>query len=307
MSTATDFQSLMLIDSDFESILTNPILDIAARFWDEERYEVFKVCYRSMREIDDLIDNRKSTGEPITIQEQKQFDDAITNWTKEIAENTGKFPFQKILTDFKIPLWPWERLGKAMIYDVSHDGFRTFRLFLRYAEGAAISPASVFVHLCGVRKDNNSYVAPNYDIRKAARHLAVFSYLVHILRDFEKDQKSNLNYFADDILVRLGIHKVSLREYAYSKQSDKKLIELFKFYKSVAGFYQRKAVETFTWLLPVLEPRYQLSLKVIYSLYSQIFDKIDPENDMIFQNSIPSPAEIQQQIDLTVSSFEPAK
>lgn len=44
---------------DFQQILTNPILDIAARFWEDERYEAFKICYRSMRFIDDMVDDRK--------------------------------------------------------------------------------------------------------------------------------------------------------------------------------------------------------------------------------------------------------
>ena len=39
-------------DLDFEQILTNPILDIAASIWEKERYDAFKICYRSMRVIE---------------------------------------------------------------------------------------------------------------------------------------------------------------------------------------------------------------------------------------------------------------
>ena len=46
-------------DLDFNQILTNPILDIGARFWEDERYNAFRICYRSMRLLDDLVDNRK--------------------------------------------------------------------------------------------------------------------------------------------------------------------------------------------------------------------------------------------------------
>ena len=42
-----------------QQILDNSTLDIAARFWESERYEAAKTCYRTMRIIDDLIDNRK--------------------------------------------------------------------------------------------------------------------------------------------------------------------------------------------------------------------------------------------------------
>ena len=47
----------------FDEILTNPILDIAARVWEQDRYDAFKICYRSMRRLDDLVDHRKETGE----------------------------------------------------------------------------------------------------------------------------------------------------------------------------------------------------------------------------------------------------
>ncbi len=45
---------------DFGKVLKNPILDIAARLWEDDRYEAFKTCYRSMRAIDDLVDGVKS-------------------------------------------------------------------------------------------------------------------------------------------------------------------------------------------------------------------------------------------------------
>ncbi|MCW4040280.1 MAG: hypothetical protein NWE83_05970, partial [Candidatus Bathyarchaeota archaeon] len=55
--------NLNFIDElDFRRVLKNPILDIAARIWDDERYEAFKTCYRSMRAIDDLVDGAKSQG-----------------------------------------------------------------------------------------------------------------------------------------------------------------------------------------------------------------------------------------------------
>ena len=45
---------------DFEKIIDHPNILIAANFWDEERYQAARICYRFMRTLDDLIDNHKA-------------------------------------------------------------------------------------------------------------------------------------------------------------------------------------------------------------------------------------------------------
>ncbi len=306
MSTPTDLQSLMLVDTEFEKILTNPILDIAARFWDEERYHVFKVCYKSMREIDDLVDNRKASGTSLSKSEVRDYTDRIQYWSKNILNGTHSSELSQIVRQFQIPVWPWQRLGKAMIYDLEHNGFESFQTFLRYCEGAAISPASIFMHLCGIKERSGKHQLSAFDIRKAARPLALFSYLVHIMRDFEKDQRRNLNYFADDILLRNGLNKDELNEMVRKQSTDDRIRALFSEYKRIAAYYQKFALKTFKHLLPELAPKYQLSLHIIYSLYSHLYEKIDPHHQAYSETDLNlSPFEVQQRINLTVSSFRP--
>lgn len=203
---------------EFNEISKNPILDIAARFWDDERYDAFKACYRSMRMIDDFVDDRKSTGRRISKAEIRQFTSTLNDLVEGIGGATPCDPLTKELVEtrskFLIPLWPWKRLTKSMVYDLHNDGFSTFHVFLRYSEGAAIAPASVFVHLCGVTKENGRYRTPQFDIRKVARPLALFAYLVHIIRDFQKDQNNNLNYFADSLIAENGLNRQRLRDVA---------------------------------------------------------------------------------------------
>ena len=43
---------------DFGKVLKNPILDIAARFWEDDRYDSFKTCYlcaRDLKEAETLL------------------------------------------------------------------------------------------------------------------------------------------------------------------------------------------------------------------------------------------------------------
>lgn len=307
MSEKANTELDFALDLDFSQVLTNPILDIAARFWDDDRYQAFKICYRTMRRIDDLVDDRKSAG-AISEGEAVILQKTIIGWLKttenQAADDSFHKEFLAAREKFAIPFWPWERLGDAMIYDLHHTGFSDFRTFLRYTEGAAIAPASVFMHLCGVRPRGESYAPPEYDIRKAARDLALFSYVVHILRDFQKDQLENLNYFADNLLVKNSLSLPDLTAIAGGGKIGSGFRNLVRQYHSFADHYRRKARRAIDLVSLHLEPRYRLSLEIIYGLYFQIFERIDPENGNFTQTELnPPPEEIQARISLTVDQF----
>ena len=297
------------LEKDFSQVLTNPFLDIAARLWDEPRYDAFQVCYRSMRYLDDLVDDRKVVGTPITEDEISRYEDEINYWLTAVGERPVRESSLRELADtidrFAIPLWPWERLCKAMIYDLKHEGFLSFRVFLRYAEGAAIAPASVFTHLCGLQGDDElGFRPPTYDVRKLARPLALFSYLVHIVRDFQKDQLSGLNYFAYDMLKSLPLTPQDLRRAAESGEIPDSLRDLIGSYRNVADHFRGKARHTLDTLGPSLEPRYRLSLEVIYGLYLLVFERIDPVSGNFTEEELnPTPSEIQARLEEVAHKF----
>jgi len=304
-STGRDF----VTNLDLGQIQKNPILDIAARFWDEERYQAFRICYRSMRIIDDLVDDRKAKGLEISDDEREQYSRMISDWIEPIKRRRPDDALQHELVAtierFKIPIWPWEKLASAMLYDLNHDSFPTFRTFLQYSEGAAVAPASVFMHLCGVARQNGGYFPPYFDIQKTARPLAIFSYLVHIIRDFQKDQKNHLNYFASDILVRHGLSGSKLREIAETGEIGQSFRNLMVQYLGFAEYYCRKARETIDRILPLLKSRYRLSLEIIYNLYSQIFERINPRKGSFTSSELnPGPEEIRDRIDRTIAAFQ---
>jgi phytoene synthase len=194
-----------------------------------------------------------------------------------------------------------------MVYDLNHNGFESFRAFLRYAEGAAVAPASVFMHLCGVQPGDNGYSSPEYDIRKAARELALFSYIVHIIRDFQKDQLQNLNYFADDLLAERSLKVSDLVAVARGGEIGRALRDLIRQYRSLAEYYCQKARRAIDRTAPSLQPRYRLSLEIIYGLYLQIFERIDPDQGRFTGEELnPSPEEVQARINNIVEcSLQP--
>jgi phytoene/squalene synthetase len=294
-------------DQDFEKILTNPFLDIAARFWEKPRYEAFQVCYRGMRRIDDLVDDRKAGGSSLAPGEIVQYRGLIDEWLNKLVRGDTDHPFlaelQTVMSRFAMPYWPWERLGQAMIYDLDHNGFASFHRFLRYTEGAAIAPASVFMHLCGVQSDRNgAVVPPTFDVRKAARPLAIFSYLVHIVRDFQKDQQQGLNYFADDFLSSRNLTVEELRNAAHGGKVSSALRDLMRLYRRLADYYRSRARITLDAHRHEFGPQYRLSLEVIYGLYHLVFERIDPENGRFTAAELnPTPAAIQSRLQQIVA------
>ena len=295
---------------DFQQILTNPILDIAARFWEDDRYDAFRTCYRSMRIIDDLVDEQKANKSLIPDEQKGQIALTLMQWFGSFKEKKADDEFQAALIEtvdrFEIPLWPWQRLLKAMLYDLDHDGFRTFLVFLRYTEGAAISPAAVFMHLCGVAKADGRFRVPNFDIRKASRSLAVFSYLVHIMRDFQKDSLAGLTYFADNLIERCGLKKSDLKKVAEGAEIPSGFRDLMGCYHRFAGYYRSAARRAVDQILPQLEPPYQLSLEIIYSLYLQIYERVDAAQGRFTTAELnPTPEEVNDRIYQTVTNFQP--
>ena len=204
---------------DFNSIKDHPNILIAARFWEEDRYCAAKICYKFMRYIDDMIDDYKAANTNIGEAEKELFLSNVDKWMKMIISSKECNPEQeellKTIEKFLIPSWPIEAFARSMIYDINNDGFPTLDSFLEYSGGASVAPAAIFVHLNGLRRTNGIFESPAFDVKEAATPCAIFSYLVHIIRDFQKDQLNNLNYFADDIAAKYGLSRHDLKQIAW--------------------------------------------------------------------------------------------
>lgn len=290
-------------------ILTNPIMDIAARFWGDERYTAAKICHQSMRVIDDLIDTQKAVRHGISEVEKQRLTIKVNDWVEAISDGVTQDSAHKQLVEtirkFRIPLWPWQMFSKSMIYDINHDGFKTFSIFLRYADGAAMAPASIFLHLCGVVKENGHYSAPHFDVRKAARPAGLFCYLVHIIRDFQRDQNNNLNYFANSLMAENGLNSSTLKEIAAGGEVTLGFRNLIKKYHTFAEHYRRKTRRAIDKISEYLEPRYRLSLEIVYSLYLLVFERIDVQKGRFTTAELaPSQEDVKNRLNMTIASFE---
>ncbi len=267
------------------SSLKNPILDIAASFWDDARYRAFRVCYRSMRVMDDLVDDAKSTGGmpgklmraeigrrlKQTLENIERPGEALKNLPLEMAE------LRETIEKFKIPLWPWRRLARSMTYDLTHNGFETFLSFARYAKGAAVSPASVFIHLIGLSEESGKYTAAPVDCYTSARPLAMFSYMTHIMRDFRDDFALSLEYIPLSMRRHFDITQKQWESAGGGTQSSN-FTSMIASYHELAAGYREKSRPAGLPIYSHLDSEYRYSLEVIWELYAQIHDNIKKAN-----------------------------
>ncbi len=293
---------------DFQKIKDHPNILIAANFWEKERFCAAKTCYRFMRAIDDLIDNFKAKNRMIDPSERKDFVADVEQWLRMIIISEECNPLQKELLDtiekFHIPRWPMEAFAKSMIYDINNDGFPTLDSFLDYSGGASVAPASIFVHLNGLRNHDGQYKPPVFDVKWAATPCAIFSYLVHIIRDFRKDQLNNLSYFADDMISKTHLSRNNMREFAEGRPVNRHFRNLVEEYYRLADEYRMKTYDIIREISPLLEPRYQLSLEIIFDLYLMVFERIDIKNGKFTTEELnPTPEETRERVYKTIKNF----
>jgi phytoene/squalene synthetase len=295
---------------DIHSKKDHPNILIAAEFWEKDRYCAAKTCYKFMRTIDDMIDDHKAANRMIAPGERKEFVSQVNSWLRMVIASGECNPLRKELTEiiekYRIPLWPLEAFARSMIYDINNDGFPTLDDFLEYSEGASVAPASIFVHLNCLTKKNGIYKEPAFDVKEAATPCAIFSYLVHIVRDFQKDQLNNLNYFADDLILKHGLNRNDLKQIAKGRPVNDNFRNMIREYYLLADEYRLKTRETIKKISPLLEPRYQLSLEIIFDLYMMIFERIDINNGTFASKELsPAPEETRKRVYETILKFTP--
>lgn len=309
MSSQKD-QFLKIFNSiEFHEIKDHPNILIAAKFWEHERYCAARIFYKFMRRIDDMIDDYKASHQMIAPAERKEFVANVNKWLNMIIVSDECNPLQKELIDtlenYRVPLWPLEDFAQSMIYDIHNDGFPTLESFLEYSRGASVAPASIFVHLNGLIFSKGKYEIPAFDVKEVATPCAIFSYLVHIIRDFQKDQLNNLNYFADDMLKKRRLSRHDLKEIAWGHPVSNNFRDLISDYHNLADEYRLKTMEIIRDISPLLEPRYQLSLEIIFNLYLMVFERIDIKNSRFTTEELnPTPEETKQRVLGTIMNFK---
>jgi presqualene diphosphate synthase len=196
----------------------------AARLLSRERQDFFFTTYAAMRVIDDRVDEDFLTLAPGPRQAGRaEASRAIVDWTSQCTG--GDAAAGPLEPDIVAALadtagrsdlgdWPWHALAEAMTADVEEREMRTWDDFLGYCAGATVAPAAIFIYLLAARPDAKGGF--RYDLPRPARDyavdLAIYCYIIHILRDLAKDvgRSPRLVTIPRDILAEAGLEREGL-------------------------------------------------------------------------------------------------
>jgi phytoene/squalene synthetase len=146
-----------------------------------------------------------------------------------------------------------------------------------------------------------------FDVKDVATPCAIFSYLVHIIRDFRKDHLNNLNYFPDDLIAKYGMNRQQLLFMAKGGQMTDGFRSLIRELYEVADIYRERTLNMIRQIKPLVEPRSQLSLEIIFDLYLMVFERIDIEHGTFATEELnPSWEEIRERVAQVIERFEAA-
>jgi len=115
---------------------------------------------------------------------------------------------------------------------------------------------------------------------------------------------NNLTYFADDLIVENGLTRNDLREFAEGKPVSEGFRNLVGRYYSLAEEYRNKTIDVLKDIKPLHEPRYQLSLEIIFNLYSMVFERINVgKGEFTTEELNPTPEETKERVLKKIMSF----
>ena len=78
-----------------------------------------------------------------------------------------------------------------------------------------------------------------------------------------------------------------------------------KEYHVLADGYRKQTLQVLEKISPLVEPRYHLSLLIIFNLYLMVFERIDPEKGSFAAEELnPSSKEIYDRVYTTIREFQ---
>lgn len=267
----------------------NNLSQAAARLEDPAKYRLFAATYAAMRVIDDAVDvaflsrpaeaRRETRGAALGL---------IDRWLAQVeaaareafVPDEGSFEpvvftaLNRFLGRSAIALDPWRRLATSLRRDAEERPLETWEDFLSYGEGACVSPGAVFIYIlgCETAKGGRTTLSLPLPVDAYARDMAIFCYLVHIVRDLRQDAERNrqLLTIPRSVLAGAGLDADTLAE-AVIRGDRRTVLPVVAFLLDEAAERSLRAEEQVVALAPHIRPREHEVLSYLFGLYKRTF------------------------------------
>jgi len=267
-------------------------------FSDRAKYHAFCGLYAVMRVVDDRIDAIPSRA-ALSEEEQKKEIAVVDAWRGALTAAYGGevvegkaleacdhpqagdllTALEETVRSFPVSIDLWRNFFDAMERDILRPRFATYQEFLQYAEGATVAPTTIYLFLIAAQAEEGGiYSVPEgFDLIRCGRHLGLFAYLGHILRDLEEDFQTGdegLLYLARDDMEAFGVTEQSLRRDMAAGKAGSSLKALNRELSSRS----RRELAAGRALAKVLDgeltPDCAFVLELICSIYEHLLDKL---------------------------------
>lgn len=270
------------------------------RALEARKRRLFQAAYATMRVIDDFVDDGfLALPPPQRVREREGALARLEGWIRSAEAairgghvNPDDLPdaeareLMRALAESAgssdLPPDPWHRLGEAMAFDIREGRLRSWEDFLTYCEGATVAPASVFLYVLQAKPDGESGLQARIGpaaLADQARDMAIFCYLVHILRDFRRDaaRGGQLLTVPESCFSAHGLSRAEAE--AEPARAAPVLADLAR----LAGDHRRAAREMAGSLKVGMAKRDWTILDALLSIYEGLHDSLladpDPETD----------------------------
>jgi phytoene synthase len=272
----------------------NANFSYAAALLPLKKRDFFYATYAAMRVIDDNVDEKFLILNPAERKKNRSsYVIMLNNWLDQVCDYDSHLngPLDaNIVTSLRytcgrsnMGVTPWKNLAKALRADIEERTMETWDDFLQYCEGATVSPATIFIYLSAATY--NAHEGYKYcldkDPRYFAKNLAIYCYIVHILRDLGKDAKKTprLVTIPLEILHDAELDRESI--YIELKKKSKKVNALAETLVTKAEVYKRNGHIALTELCPLLGVRESMALTGLIRVYDHLFE-LAKENSLNF-------------------------
>ena len=269
----------------------NAALYRAALHLPSMRQKFFMAAYASMRVIDDLIDEDFLCQSPDErAQNRENMLITLTNWETQLETAKAGAPYpvgplirpiheglRLTLGESDLDLSPWHRLASSLRADIAEAPLESWDAFYTYAEGATAAPAAIFIYVLSCRYEAElGYLCPlPQPPLFYAQDMAVFCYLIHILRDLREDagQAERLLTIPDEALDLAGLTRAGL--IADLQRNSFSRIETLAevILERALGFLER-GQERSVSLLAHLDGREAQTLSSLFAVYIDLADRM---------------------------------